>query len=144
MLIREFEEKIRAALVAGIEPGPSIGLLAGDLRGYQPTADSALLVQYDTSSFDSPMTAGAQRRRWGVSIWVGAQGLRASDDGANHGALDLLDEVRAVLTGLRFPELGEKDGLLYPVGEGYREYDTETSYWWYQQRYSAAGIWVAP
>lgn len=141
MTIRAFEELVKATLDIAMD-GPTIMLLSADLRGFTPKGQSAVLVQYDSSSFDSPMSAGAQRRRYGISIYVGAKSLRA--EGAHRGSLDLLDETRAVLTGLRFPEQGEGDCLLYPTGERFIYHDEATAFWWYQQRYTANGLWVAP
>lgn len=138
MRIVDFEEAVKAQLIAKIE-GPKIELLSGDLRAHKPLSPSELLVQYDSSSLDFPNVT-VQRRRWTVTIYVGARSLRA--EGAHHGALGLIDDVRDALTGMRIPELGERDAKLYSTGDRFLMYQDTQKYWWYTISFTANGAYA--
>lgn len=140
MRIVEFEERVKAELVAKID-GPKIALLSGDLRAYDMKTASALLVQFTGDSLDFP--AGAmQRRRWSLTVYVGNKSLRT--EGAHKGSHELIDDVRAALTGLRMPELGERDAMLYSTGSRFLFHDIDRSVWWYDVPFTANGAYVKP
>ena len=140
MRIRDLEEQIKVALRAGItDQATKVALLSGDLRAYVPTTKHTVLVQYRGGTFGIPDPA--QRRRYRTTIYVGGQSLR--NEGAHGGALDLLDDAREVLTGLRFPDVGLADAKLYEENEDFLFFDQKTQYWWYFQQYAANGLWTS-
>lgn len=139
MRIVEFENRIKVELEAKIS-GPKIELLSGDLRAYPMKGTSALLVQYIDSSLDFPNPV--QRRRWGVRVYIGNKSLRR--EGAHQGSHELIDDVRDALTGLRLPELGDRDAMLYSTGDRYEFFDTERAVWWYSIGFTASGAYAKP
>ena len=84
----------------------------------------------------------ARLRPWNigeVTIYVGSKDLRKDGQG---GALDLLDDLRTLLTNHRFSDLGDDDALMYPETEDPLFFDKKTGIYWYFTRYAARTTWT--
>jgi len=84
----------------------------------------AVLVHYNATGFGSPMEMLdiTQDGRMSWLVYCVTRSLVG-----NGAVLDLLDDVRKALTGLR--PVGGQDRYLYPVREGFVERDE--ALWWY-------------
>lgn len=137
MTIRELEIHLRDHLRAALPDTIQVDLLGGDIRKYVPQKPDVILLQWGGSGYSSPRPT--QDRRVRFTIYVGSKHLRKDGQG---GALDLIDELRGVLTNHRFDDLGEGDAKLYPETEDPLLFDEKTGIYWYFTRYAARTTWT--
>lgn len=112
--------------------GVPVARLTTDPSEFPIKAERQVLVAYRGSSFGIPQPA--QRRQYKVTVYVGAKSLQA--DSPHQRPLELLDSVRATVTGLRLEDGAE---FYAEFEDFYRK--TKQNVWWYYIQFTAWGTY---